>query len=202
MNTRERIIAAADQLFYEQGFEHTSFADVASAVEISRGNFYHHFKTKDDILEAVITLRLAKTQEMLELWEAEGSSPAERIQGFIQILIANRKSIMAHGCPVGTLCNELAKLDHDAHTEARKIFGLFRDWLAQQFAAGGRKRDATTLALHLLARSQGVATLANAFGDEAFIRAEVRDMCQWAEAQVANSGRAASPTSSPKAKKG
>ena len=33
-------IRAADELFYKQGFEHTSFADVAEAVGISRGNFY------------------------------------------------------------------------------------------------------------------------------------------------------------------
>ncbi len=202
MNTRERIIAAADQLFYEHGFAHTSFADVAAAVEISRGNFYHHFKSKDDILDSVITLRLVKTQEMLERWEAEGSSPAERIHGFVGILIANRKSIMAHGCPVGSLCNELAKLEHEAHVAAREIFALFRDWLTRQFAAGGRKRDAKTLALHLLARSQGVATLANAFSDEAFIRAEVRDMCQWVDAQLERSARPPASKTSRKDKKG
>jgi hypothetical protein len=35
------------------------------------------------------------------------------------------------------------------------------------------------LAMHLLARSQGVATLANVFHDEAFIRQEVKQMCDW-----------------------
>lgn len=35
-----QIITAADKLFYEQGFEHTSFAHIAKAVNISRGNFY------------------------------------------------------------------------------------------------------------------------------------------------------------------
>ena len=43
-STREQIVLAADQLFYEQGFEHTSFADIADAVKLSRGNFYYHFK--------------------------------------------------------------------------------------------------------------------------------------------------------------
>jgi len=46
----------ADRLFYEQGFEHTSFANIADAVNISHGNVYHHFKSKDDILDAVIIL--------------------------------------------------------------------------------------------------------------------------------------------------
>jgi len=35
-------------------------------VQISRGNFYHHFKSKDEILDAVITARLANTRMMLE----------------------------------------------------------------------------------------------------------------------------------------
>ena len=35
--TRDQIIEAADQLFYRQGYEHTSFSDIADAVRISRG---------------------------------------------------------------------------------------------------------------------------------------------------------------------
>ncbi|MGD9385294.1 MAG: TetR/AcrR family transcriptional regulator, partial [Thioalkalispiraceae bacterium] len=41
---RQRIVAAADQLFYQHGYENTSFSDIADAVGISRGNFYYHFK--------------------------------------------------------------------------------------------------------------------------------------------------------------
>ena len=177
--TRERIVEAADQLFYRQGYEHTSFADIAEAVQISRGNFYYHFKTKDDILDAVIALRLANTQTMLDRWEAEGEHPADRIRSFISILIANRAKIMLYGCPVGTLRNELAKLDHVAQTEANKIFTLFRDWLRRQFALLGLEAEADALAMHVLARSQGVAMLANAFQDEGFIRQEVAQMCDW-----------------------
>lgn len=179
INTRDQIIAAADQLFYQRGFEHTSFTDIADAVQISRGNFYYHFKTKDDILDAVIALRLENTRKILEQWEAEGQTPADRIRCFIRILIANRSKIKMHGCPVGTLCSELAKLNHDSLADANKIFTLFRTWLRKQFTLLGRSDDADELAMHLLARSQGVATLANAFHDEKFIRQEVRLMCDW-----------------------
>ena len=183
--TREQIVEAADRLFYEKGYEHTSFSDIAGAVRISRGNFYYHFKTKDEILDAVIDRRLSNTRRMLDRWEAQGFAPAERIRSFIHILIMNRAKIMLHGCPVGTLCSELAKLDHAAQDEASRIFMLFRDWLARQFALLGRKAEADALAMHLLARSQGVATLANAFRDESFIRQEVALMCGWLDAQVA-----------------
>jgi TetR/AcrR family transcriptional repressor of nem operon len=177
--TRDHIVEAADQLFYRQGYEHTSFSDIADAVRISRGNFYYHFKAKDEILDAVIDVRLANTRKMLEKWEIEGKRPEDRIRSFIHILIANRAKIKRYGCPVGTLCSELAKLNHGSRTEANRLFTLFRAWLRRQFTLLGRKADADELAMHLLARSQGVAALANAFQDEKFIKQEVKQMCDW-----------------------
>jgi AcrR family transcriptional regulator len=180
--TREEIVEAADALFYRQGFDHTSFADIAEVVRISRGNFYYHFKTKDEILDAVIARRQAQTEAMLARWEAEGKTPQDRIGSFIRILLTNKTDIKKYGCPVGTLTGELAKLNHGARGEANGLFTLFRGWLRRQFELLGRRKDADTLALHLLARSQGVATLANAFHDEKFIRREVQEMCDWVAA--------------------
>ena len=177
--TRDHIVEAADLLFYRQGYEHTSFADIAEAVRISRGNFYYHFKTKDEILDAVIEARLAGTQAMLDRWEREGKTPADRIRSFINILIANRADIKRFGCPVGTLTTELAKLDHPSKPEANRLFTLFRSWLRRQFTLLGRKADADMLAMHLLARSQGIATLAAAFHDEKFIKQEVQQLYTW-----------------------
>jgi AcrR family transcriptional regulator len=177
--TRAHIVQAADDLFYRQGYEHTSFSHIADVVQISRGNFYYHFKTKDEILDAVIDERLANTRKMLERWEVEGKTPADRIRSFIHILIANRADIKRYGCPVGTLCTELAKLNHASQGEANKLLTLFRIWLRRQFTLLGREADADVLAMHLLARSQGVATLATAFHDEKFIKNEVEQMCEW-----------------------
>lgn len=186
--TREQIVEAADRLFYQQGYEHTSFTDIAAAVRISRGNFYYHFQSKDEILEAVIAARLADTRAMLDRWETAGATPAERIRSFIHMLVANRAAIKRHGCPVGTLCTELAKLEHAAQGEANELFTLFRTWLRRQFVLLGAA-DADALAMHLLARSQGVATLANAFRDEKFIRREVEQMCDWLDGHVEDAAR-------------
>lgn len=177
--TREQIVAAADQLFYQQGYEYTSFADIAAAVSISRGNFYYHFKSKDDILEAVIQLRLSNTQAMLELWASQGQTAQERVRCFIQLLIRNRAKIALYGCPVGTLCGELAKLEHPALNDANQLFRLFRHWLRQQFESMGHRAQADALAMHLLARSQGIATLAQAFQDQTFIEQEAEQLDIW-----------------------
>ncbi|MCC4240289.1 TetR/AcrR family transcriptional regulator [Thalassospira povalilytica] len=191
MSTRDRIIETADRLFYQQGFEATSFADIASAVGISRGNFYHHFKTKDDILDAVINQRLANTEQMLDHWEVTGNDPAERIRSFIHILIVNGEKIRKFGCPVGTLSSELAKLNHSAHSDAAGLFTLFRTWLGRQFSAIGFGAKSDGLAMHILGRSQGVATLANAFDDNGFLQSEVTLMCDWLDGQIADLNRSA-----------
>lgn len=183
MGTRDQIVDAADQLFYQKGFEHTSFADIANAVNISRGNFYYHFKTKNDILDAVIDLRLANTQRMLEQWQQQGDLPRDRVRCFIHILIANQSKILLYGCPVGTLTSELAKLDHAALDKASSVFSLFRGWLTQQFSALGMADNADALAMHVLARSQGIATLASAFNDKDFINHEVNQLCLWLDNQ-------------------
>lgn len=193
LSTRDQIIAAADRLFYEHGFESTSFADIAQAVHISRGNFYYHFKTKDDILEAVIAARGNKTQGMLAGWSAAGATPQERIRDFIHILLRNKAAIQNYGCPVGTLCTELAKLEHASRGEAAALFILFRDWLREQFGLLGCGGKSDALAMHLLGRSQGIATLANAFHDETYIQYEVQQLCDWLDDQAAQASRGLPP---------
>ncbi len=183
-NKRDQIVEAADQLFYQQGFEHTSFAHIAEVVNISRGNFYYHFKTKDDILDAVINFRLTNTQAMLEQWEIEGETPVDRIHSFINIMVMNRAKIKRFGCPVGTLTMELTKLNHQAQEDANKLFTLFRTWLKRQFEQLGCQHDADTLAMRLLARSQGIATLASAFNDEVFIQQEVNELNKWLDQYI------------------
>ncbi|MDO3385465.1 TetR/AcrR family transcriptional regulator [Gilvimarinus sp. SDUM040013] len=177
--TQAAIIECADELFYQQGFTHTSFAQIAAKVGISRGNFYHHFKTKDAILDAVIERRLEKTRHMLKAWEGKSNTPAQRVRCFIKILTTNWSSIRLYGCPVGTLSTELGKLDHPQRKHAGEVFTVFKDWLVHQFVAMGQQTLAEEHALHVLAFSQGTATLASTYRDKSFVDREIERMCQW-----------------------
>lgn len=188
-DTRSQIVAAADELFYRHGYEHTSFANIADAVRISRGNFYYHFKSKDEILDAVIQYRLSGTRTMLDEWERY-DDPADRIKCYIRIVLTNWTTIRDFGCPVGTLCTELTKLDHTAHRQATGVFTMFRNWLVLQFRSLGFTRNADALAMHVLAWSQGVATLGNSFRDQRFVQREVRQICKWLDERIAEQSNA------------
>ncbi|MBR2682516.1 MAG: TetR/AcrR family transcriptional regulator [Atopobiaceae bacterium] len=51
---RSEILDVAEQLFATKGFDNTSTNDIINAIGIARGTLYHHFKSKEDILDAVI----------------------------------------------------------------------------------------------------------------------------------------------------
>ena len=189
MNTREKIINIADKFFYENGFENTSFADIAASLNISRGNFYHHFKTKDEILDAVIKQRLINTKSMVDNWDLENQNPAARLKTFVKILIRNQAKIMEFGCPIGTLCTELSKLNHKAKNDANELFMLFQTWMVRQFNEIGIFENANKYALHLLMRTQGMAVIANAFHDENFVQTEVDEACSWIDETIEKEGK-------------
>ena len=44
---RQRIVDAAEDLFYKSGYNQTSFQDISDATDIPRSNFYYYFKTKE-----------------------------------------------------------------------------------------------------------------------------------------------------------
>jgi len=143
---RQRIIAAADELFYQQGYEHTSFSDIADVVGISRGNFYYHFKSKDEILNAVIDTRIAGIEVMLDEWDEKFTDPLQRLYYYIDMLLRAQEKIRLHGCPIGSLCTELAKTNHEMLNDANKMFTVFRDWLMVQLNLLGVKKNVKRIA--------------------------------------------------------
>lgn len=175
---RQRIIEKADELFYQHGFEKTSFSDIASALNISRGNFYYHYKTKDDILDAVILSRLQSVEQLLHDCEGNNKDARETIRCCMNLMTRNHDHVQQLGCPAGTLCLELNKLEHAMRDNARQVFMLFREWLAAQFEKLGN-RNADQLAMHLLTRTQGLAIMMSAFNDQEYYLAEIKALNVW-----------------------
>lgn len=64
---REKILLAARACFAKQGFAGTSIKDIQEASGFSRGNLYHYFKTKEEIVHIIITQNLGKFCDRVEL---------------------------------------------------------------------------------------------------------------------------------------
>lgn len=70
LSTRDRILAAATELFLAKGVEDTSVAELCRAAGVSNGSFFHHFPTKDEVaLEITIVLRREYWDYLLAMME-------------------------------------------------------------------------------------------------------------------------------------
>lgn len=177
---RREIVEAANRLFYHRGYNQTSFSDIAEAAGIPRGNFYYYFKTKDDILGAVIDARIENIQAMLVEWDAAEPNPRQRLKCFAQMIRGSEKDLLRYGCPMGSLNIELGKAQPALKARAKKMFDLFIDWLTQQLTAL-RQPDAARLALQAMGRVQGVAVMTQVYGDREFLRAQLAEFDAWIE---------------------
>ncbi len=178
---RRTIVDAANTLFYQRGYNQTSFTDIAEAAAVPRGNFYYYFKSKDEILGAVIDARAERIRAMLASWDAEIDDPGQRLNRFAQMVRNSEKEVVRYGCPMGSLNIELGKAQPQLKAKAKKMFDLFRDWLGTQIAALGHQ-DATELALSLLGRAQGIAVIAHVYGDRAYLRQQLEELDIWINA--------------------
>jgi len=175
---RERLVAAATQLLYQQGIERTTLADIASAADVPAGNVYYYFKTKDDVIAAVIEAHTQQIRTMLAFIDAHHRSPKSRLKAFVREFTAQSEMVAEHGCPLGGLCSELGKRVKPSDLAVADLMRLPVEWAQQQFQSLGR-RDAHDLALDLLAAYEGSALLANTLGDPSILSGAGRRLSRW-----------------------
>lgn len=180
---RQRIVEAANTLFYQRGYNQSSFSEVAAAAAVPRGNFYYYFKSKDALLGAVIDYRIEGIRTMVDEWERTISTPLDRLKRYVHILLNAESDILRYGCPMGSLNVELSKTQQVQQSRAREMFEVFRDFITRQFRALAPARidaaRADEYALHLLAVGQGVSLITNVYTDPGFLRREVQRLCDW-----------------------
>ena len=175
---RDRLIQMAATLVYQQGFHHTTLADIAQQAQVPLGTIYYFFKTKEALGEAVVEYYLNAYQGRCRLWDTD-SDPRSRLQAFIQIMLDSDQLLAQNGCPIGTLCSELHKQGGLLAQQASGIFKLLLGWLATQFRLLGKGDESEDLALHLLSAVEGAAMLTQSFQSPEYFVREARRLQEW-----------------------
>ena len=174
---RERLIDGARQALLAQGVESATLADIANAADVPVGNVYYYFKTKDDLVEAVIAAHADDVNSTLAALEHH-RTPKARLKAFIRMLTDQRDLAARYGCPQGSLCSELDKRDDELSRSCAQLMQLPIEWAERQFRAMGR-RDARELAVALIASYQGISLLTNTFRDPELMAREGRRLERW-----------------------
>ncbi|QQK79514.1 TetR/AcrR family transcriptional regulator [Salicibibacter cibi] len=92
--TKENIMATAVRLFMEKGYEKTSMQDIANTLEISKGGIYHHFNSKDEIINAVKENKASSVKESLNKWmgTVDAQSEREKLTAILEKNIADQEA--------------------------------------------------------------------------------------------------------------
>jgi TetR/AcrR family transcriptional regulator, transcriptional repressor for nem operon len=204
-DTRERIVFAAMQLFWEKGYASTSIADILKAADANSGSLYHFFPGKQDLLLAVLDTYLGGIDEMLllPLWE-NVTDPIERV---FALLDGYRRHLTTtdcqYGCPIGYLALEL----HEPDPVVRELIAAnFSQWIDRVEVclrdAGDRlppDLDRRALAHFVLTTMEGAVMQARTYRSiDAFDAsiAQLRRYVDALEAQAASAASAARTSSS------
>ncbi len=81
--TKERIFRAAKRILKKKGYEELSIQNICEEAGVSNGSFYHHFKTKDDLLSYYIEEQPSIRPELLELPKDAAEAKAAIVQVYL-----------------------------------------------------------------------------------------------------------------------
>jgi AcrR family transcriptional regulator len=133
---RERILAAARDLFYRHGIRAVGVEAIAEAAATNKMTLYRHFGSKDDLVAAYITM-LAKEGD--EVWERlardNPRDPHAQLEGWVQYVEKILTDHGERGCAIANAAVELREIDHPARQiiddyktrKRNRLVGLFGD---------------------------------------------------------------------------
>lgn len=167
-NRREDLLRVCARLFREKGFDGTSIRDISQAAGMHSGSPFYHFKTKQEMLVAVMEQGLTEGLRHLEAVAALKLSPVEKFRklvrahleticgegrDFIPVMLydwrsltpANRRRVIALKDRYDALWQKvtdelqaLGLMQGDAQLARLFTFGVL-NWSARWYRAGGRK---------------------------------------------------------------
>lgn len=167
-SSRDRIIDAACTLFFEQGVTATGLAEVIASSGTGKGQLYHYFSDKADLVGAVIDVQVERT--ILPQHELAPTT-LDGLREWARIAVAQHADADQARCPLGSLVGELSGRDPEAMRMLQRGFDRWRALLAawistlQENGEVRADRSAASLAHALLAAYEGGLILAEAQND-------------------------------------
>jgi AcrR family transcriptional regulator len=138
-DTRSRIIAAADTLFYEHGLRSVSVDAIAERAGVTKRTLYYHFESKDELIAAYLASRDAHTFERYRTWLGDDDRPLpDRVRAMFSKLGTFAGQPKWRGCGFTRAAIELAgQAGHPAVVIAADHKKRFEIWLAEEMRDGG-----------------------------------------------------------------
>lgn len=188
--TRERILATAERLVIDNGYAATSLDRVIAESRSSKGSFFHHFASKDDLARALVERYVAADIGHLDAAVAEVTTatadPADRVIRFLRVFEDSADELMAaqSSCLYVSVLTERQLVERGTSAQIERAVVAWRDGLTRLLAEAlpePRDVDLAALADHVFVTFEGAFVLCRATGDAAHMRGQLRVLRQLVE---------------------
>lgn len=132
--TKDQILDVASRLISVKGYHSTSLDDVLRESGVGKGNFYHYFKSKEELGYAILDgiVEGFFTRILEPSFRDPSESPLEQINRFLDgLLEAQRQRNCVGGCPIGNLASELSDVHEGFRQRLSQIFTLWKEKLTE-----------------------------------------------------------------------
>ncbi len=148
--TRETILKAAFDEIYHRGFQGARIEDIVAKTDMTKGAFFSHFRTKNDLGYALVDDVLREMT--LERWIRPLAAYTNPVQGVItrfrKIIETIPEEHIALGCPFNNLVQEMSAVDPTFRDKLNTVLKLWIDeterYLRKAQAEGYLKKDVST----------------------------------------------------------
>jgi TetR/AcrR family transcriptional repressor of nem operon len=193
LQTRERILAAAEPMVLQQGFAGTSLDDILSATGLTKGAFFHHFKSKNDLARALVERYARNDYELFERFarqaDALSDDPLDALFIFLRLFedFINGLSQPPAGCVFAAYTYESMQFDPAIHgfiaDSLRQWSALYEEKFARVLARYRPARPATPaeLAGMIMSLIEGGFILSRSYNDTALVARQSKQFRQYLE---------------------
>jgi len=169
-DVKEKILTTASTLFYRDGIHATGIDTVVEASGIARMTLYHHFASKDKLIEAVLERRADEVEAWLQAtYEQKDLGARERLLLLFDAMKKRFKSGQFYGCPFVNATAEFSGHDHFVRHMSENYNRRFVYWI-EKFTFELPVEDPETLARQRCLLIQGSIVVAQVSGSEEWAR--------------------------------
>jgi TetR/AcrR family transcriptional repressor of nem operon len=183
--TRERILDSAQRLILDQGLAATSIDAVIADAGTSKGAFFHHFPSKNQLARAIVERYaegdVAQLEDFMARVESETDDPAEQVVAFIRLFeeAAEELVTVQPSCLYVSYIYERQLFDDGTNEVIAEAVLAWRSRLLEKLEAAAVLHpprtavDLESLADHLLVAFEGAFVFTRALGDPSIMRQQL-----------------------------
>lgn len=175
--TKQHIIHEAFKLFYEKGFKSTSINEVMKAAKMSKGAFYHHYKSKHQLGLEVIELKIKKRVYDGMIVPLKG--PGNAIEILENTFLNRIKSFpfyeKQHGCPMNNFINEIGNYESSYQLALKNIIEKWKKALVILIEIGKNQNDikkeipSEAVAVYLISAFEGIRGIRKLYDNDSIL---------------------------------